>query len=302
MTALVRSEIQRATSRRVVRVFALLSLFVVALTGALSFATSSSANSAAIDTRIHAAREADKASEAALVKCLYDASQSHSDARVRCPEPVRHSVHDPRFYRQKIDNYVKGGGGIAALVAWVIGASLIGAEFSSRGLTTSLTFSPTRWRLFAAKALAALTVTVTGAVATLGLLWVALLPALAAHGGPLLDQPSNASIAGALLRGVALVAVMTGVGFALASIGRGTAAALGLGFGYVIVLENILGSAIAGWRPWLLLGNVIAFLTGNPADAGIVGRSVLGAGIFLAVVAGGLLLTSGTAFARRDVA
>src|SRR5579859_7903478 len=107
------------------------------------------------------------------------------------------------------------------------------------------------------------------------------------HGGPNLAQPSNASIAGTLLRGGGLVAATTLIGFALATFGRGTAAALGMGFGYVIVLENILGSAIAGWRPWLLLGNVIAVLTGDPRNAGIVGRSVLGAGVFLACVAGG---------------
>jgi ABC-2 type transport system permease protein len=299
---LVRSEIQRALSRRIVRVFALLSVAAIAFVGVLSFAISSTANSATINARVHAAREADHRQAAALVKCMYEASQNHDVSKHPCPEPVRHVVHDPRFYAQKIENYIKGGSGIAALIAWVMGASFIGAEFASRGMTTSLTFSPTRWRLFAAKAAAALVVTTTWAAATLGGLWLALLPALAAHGGPAVGQPSNASIAGALLRGVGLVAAMTGIGFGLASFGRSTAAALGMGFGYVIVLENILGSVIAGWRPWLLLGNVIAFVSGNQGDAGIVGRSVLGAGLFLLAVAVGLLLTSGATFVRRDVA
>jgi ABC-2 family transporter len=299
---LVRSEVQRALGRRIVRVFALLSLAAVVFVGVLCFTTSSNANSATIETRIHAAREADAKADAAAVKCMYDASREPAGTRHFCASPVRHVVHDPRFYRDKIANYIKGGSGIAALIAWVMGASLIGAEFSSRGMTTSLTFSPTRWRLFAAKATAAITVTTAWAAATLGLLWVALLPALAAHGGPTIGEPSNASIAGALLRGIALVAAMTGIGFALASVGRGTAAALGLGFGYVIVLENILGTVIEGWRPWLLLGNVIAFVSGNPADAGVIGRSVLGAGLFLLAVAVALLLTSGTVFVRRDVA
>ncbi|HVV37016.1 MAG TPA: ABC transporter permease subunit [Acidimicrobiales bacterium] len=301
MTALVRSEVRRALSRRIVRVVALLSFAAVASTGVLCFTLSSSANGAAIDAKIHAARQADARSEAESVKCLYEASQGRGSPHA-CDAPVRHVVHDPRFYRQKIGNFVKGGAGIAALIAWVLGASLVGAEFTSRGMTTSLTFSPTRWRLFAAKAAAALAVTITWAAATLGLLWVAMLPALAAHGGPLTGQPTNASIAGAMLRGLGLVAATTTIGFTLATFGRSTAAALGLGFGYVIVLENIVGTALEGWRPWLLLGNVIAFLTGDPSGAGVSGRSVFGAGMFLLAVAAGLLVTSGTTFVRRDVA
>ena len=39
-----------------------------------------------------------------------------------------------------------------------------------------------------------------------------------------------------------------GMGFAIATVGRNTAAALGAGFGYIISLENILGNSIASWR------------------------------------------------------
>ena len=55
-------------------------------------------------------------------------------------------------------------------------------------------------------------------------------------------DPTLWSLAGTVGRGVALATISAGIGFAIATIGRNTAAALGAGFAYVIVLENILGT------------------------------------------------------------
>ena len=92
------------------------------------------------------------------------------------------------------------------------------------------------------------------------------------------------------------------MGFAIATIGRNTAAALGAGFAYIIVLENILGSSIARWRRWLLLGNVIVFVSGNDNGGDVPGRTVTAAGVFLTAVAVTLLASAAGAFYRRDVA
>jgi hypothetical protein len=102
-------------------------------------------------------------------------------------------------------------------------------------------------------------------------------------------------------RGVALAALAAGIGFAVAAIGRSTAAALGAGFAYIIVLENILGSSIANWRRWLLLGNVIVFVSGENSGADVPGRSVTGAGIFIAAVTLTALAGAATTFQVRDV-
>jgi Mn2+/Fe2+ NRAMP family transporter len=126
------------------------------------------------------------------------------------------------------------------------------------------------------------------------------MPAAILHAGSALGEPGNLAIAGVMLRGVALAAITAGVGFALASLGRNTSAALGIGFAYILVIENILGSSIAGWRRWLLLGNVIVFVGGKTSD--VVGRSPLGAATFLVTVAAVLLVVSATAFRTRDVA
>jgi len=116
------------------------------------------------------------------------------------------------------------------------------------------------------------------------------------------DDPTLWSLAGTIGRGVALATISAGIGFAIATIGRNTAAALGAGFAYVIVLENIVGTSLEGWRRWLLLGNVIVFVSGHSDSSEIPGRSVIGAGVFLAAVAVAALAVAGGTFRRRDLA
>jgi len=92
------------------------------------------------------------------------------------------------------------------------------------------------------------------------------------------------------------------MGFAIATLGRNTAAALGVGFAYIIVLENILGSSLRQWRRWLLLGNAIVFVSGRSNGVDVPGRSVAGAGLLLAAVALALLVGAAGAFRTRDIA
>jgi ABC-2 type transport system permease protein len=300
--ALARAELQRATSRRLVRVFMLLSIVGAIAVGVVSFTQTSSADGKVIAARIESAHRVEDQQRKALIQCLYDESHAGKDVgRKDCQEPARAHVGDPRLHRQKVNDLLKGAGGILALIAWVIGASLMGAEQQSRSITTTLTFAPRRNRVFATKAAVAVGVAAAWALATLSLVLAALLPAAILHGAPALGEPGNLAIAGVILRGVGLAAITATMGFALASIGRNTAAALGVGFAYILVIENILGDSIAGWRRWLLLGNVIVFVTGK-TTSDVAGRSVVGAAIFLVAIAGGLLVASGTLFRTRDVA
>ncbi len=212
-------------------------------------------------------------------------------------------VSDPRFRRSDLRNILQGVSAGLALVGWALGASLVGAEFASRGMTTSLTWEPRRGRLFVAKALAVLVAMTVFAFVVLALVALAMWPAVAFHGGPLgPDDPTLASLAGVVGRGVALATVAAGIGFAIATLGRNTAIALGAGFGYIIVFEYILGSAVARWRKWLLLGNVIVFVSGHDGSADVSGRTVVAAGVFLTVVAVTLLAAAAGAFRTRDLA
>jgi hypothetical protein len=170
-------------------------------------------------------------------------------------------------------------------------------------MTTLLTWETRRGRVFLAKAAATLAAMAVFALCVLALVALAMLPALALHGAPLRpSDPTWPSLAGVVARGVGLTALASAMGFAIATIGRNTAAALGAGFAYIIVLENILGSSIERWRRWLLLGNVIVFVSGDDNGGDVPGRTVTGAGVFLAAVAATLLVGAAGTFWRRDLA
>ena len=157
-------------------------------------------------------------------------------------------------------------------------------------MTTLLTWETRRWRVFLAKTVAVLAATALFALVVLALVALAMWPALALHGAPLRpDDPTLASLAGTAARGVALATLASGMGLAIATIGRNTAAALGAGFAYIIVFENIIGSFIERWRRWLLLGNVIVFVSGHNDGGDVPGRTVTAAALFLAAVAVTLL-------------
>jgi hypothetical protein len=302
---LVRSELRRATSRRLVRILACLGLLAAVVVGVVAFTQTSSADGDRIAAQKVEARQANNDAERAALQCLADHADAMDHATSResapCQAPERRTVHDPRYTSHRASDLLKGTSGILALLAWVIGASLIGAEHQSRSLTTTLTFVPQRGRVFAAKAGAALAVAGTWVVLTLSAIGVGLLPTLLAHGAGLPGDPGFWSVAGVVLRGSALAAVAAAMGFAIASLGRSTAAALGVGFAYIMVIENILGSSLRGWRPWMLLGNTVVWVSGH-ADPDIPGRSVVGAGLLLAAVATVLLVGGATAFRARDVA
>jgi ABC-type transport system involved in multi-copper enzyme maturation permease subunit len=213
------------------------------------------------------------------------------------------TADDPRFHRKNLEGLLQGVTGALAIVGWTLGASFVGAEFASRSMTTLLTWEPRRLRVFLAKVAAVLLANAVLALMTLLVFVAAMLPSLALHGGPMrADDPSTATLAGIVLRGTALAVIATGLGFSLAAIGRNTAAALGAGFAYVIILENIVGSFREGSRRWLLLGNVIVFVSGRDSGGDIPGRTVTAAAVILVVVAVTFLAGAYGTFRSRDLA
>jgi ABC-2 type transport system permease protein len=308
VTALVAAEFKRIVARRAVRLSVLLVAVGIVAGGVIAFATSSAVPDATYRQQVRAAEARIDAQRAAAEQCI----QAHGGVAGRDVSPaVRDkciparfaSAHDPRFHRMRLGGILKGSGGVLAILGLALGATLVGAEFASRGMTTLLTYEPRRLRVFAAKVVTGLVAMATFAFVSLVALALALLPALLLHGAPVAHgDPSWAGVAGAIGRGTALVAVTTGIGMAVATLGRTTAAALGAAFAYIVVLEYILGAFLKAWRPWLLLGNVIVFVSGQNGGGAVSGRSVLGAGIFLALVAAGLLAIAAVSFRQRDIA
>ena len=309
MARLLAAELRRIASRRLVRLTVVLAIVGIAAGGIAAFASTGSLSEATYQQRVADATAGVEAQDAQIEACL-GASGVHrgddipDEVAARCfpPKEAGH-VDDPRFHRSRLNSILQGVAGALAVIGWALGASLVGAEFASRGVTTMLTWEPRRGRVFAAKSLAVLLSMAGLALAVLVLTALAMWPALAAHGAPLRpDDPTLWSLAGTIGRGVALTTIAAGIGFAIATIGRNTAVALGAGFAYIIVFENILGSAVERWRRWLVLGNVVVLVSGQEDGGDVTGRTVIGAAAFLALVGVVLLAVAAGTFRRRDLA
>jgi ABC-type transport system involved in multi-copper enzyme maturation permease subunit len=209
-------------------------------------------------------------------------------------------------------------GGLAAALAFVIGATWIGAEWSSRSMVALLFWAPQRLRVMGTKlAVLVAGATVFGIAAQVG--WLTMAGILDAAVG--LDEPLPEGFWSDLLqtqaRGVLLVVLAAVIGFGLTSIVRNTGAALGIGLVYVIAVQLILGGFKPSWSQWMLGTNAVGLV--NPGGLTIYfydqvdysqdnfGEPVayylghLQSGLFLGVVAV-LLVGLGTwLFARRDI-
>lgn len=152
---------------------------------------------------------------------------------------------------------------ITLLAAFLVGASFIGAEYTTGSLANWLTFVPQRLRVYSSKLVAVvLACALGGAVSNflmLGL--VALLTRV--HGGTVTEVGAVAATAGRAVP----IAVLAGVaGFVFALLTRHTVAALGIALGYVVVsavISTLASNADGplGWLPpWLPENNLAAFL------------------------------------------
>ena len=151
----------------------------------------------------------------------------------------------------------------------------------------------------AGKALVAVGFAFLAVVAFQGILAAVLYPSTS-PGGPA-DAGWLGDLAAVALRGGALAAIAAGLGFAVAGISRNTAASIGAGFAYLLLVENFLAFLRPGLTRWLFIPNAGALVAGG--DFGdLVGRSALEAGLLLAAYASVALVAAFALFRARDVA
>ena len=187
------------------------------------------------------------------------------------------------------------------VIGWLLGASFIGAEWHAGTVTTLLTWEPRRVRVVLVKAVAGI-----ASVFILTMILQAVLAAslalAASLNGSLGGSEGWLTETGAIaLRVSALAALASAIGFAFAAVGRNTAAALGAGFAYVVVVENLVRGLKPQWSAWLFGENAGVFLLGPSSDFPFVARSQLGAGIYLGLLSAILLAVATLVFRTRDV-
>jgi ABC-2 type transport system permease protein len=159
--------------------------------------------------------------------------------------PPQQADFDPQWYmpasfdfREKFPSMVTTFAAVLALVAYIIGASFVGAEWSSGGMMNLLLWRPRRLQVLGTK-LAVLLAGTTVLTVVLGVIWTAGFYAIAMARGSTAKMTSGAwqSIALMEARALGLVLVAGALGFGLASIGRHTAMALGVAIGVIVVLQ-----------------------------------------------------------------
>ena len=202
---------------------------------------------------------------------------------------------DP-FSMANAPEFLKGTASFLAIAGWVIGASMIGAEWQTGTMTTLLTWEPRRLRVLVAKTIA-VAVGVFVMVFALELIFTGLLSLVAVTRGS--TGGAQASLLGLDARVAGLAAFGAVLGLGLAGITRNTAAALGISFVYLAIVEALLRGFFPGWAPWLLGDNGTTFLLGG--DSLAIGRTMLTSALVLVTWCGALLVGAAGSFLARDV-
>lgn len=281
--SLYRTELRRLAKRRFTRYMSLLGLLVLAAVVVGVFFTNQKIDAGQL---AKAERQADQQyqeqvrwSEQERVNCeqakktgTADAGRYPEDCSVITPPP-REEIQAEWFlpstfnFRKTFDETLVPFAAILALVGFVIGASFVGAEWSTGGMMNLLLWRPKRLTVLLTK-LAALLTGILAVTLPAAVLWFAGFWAVASFRGSTEKMTSGAWQSFALtgLRGVALVVVITTIGFALASLGRHTAMALGGVVALMVVGQFGLGillsmASVKFAEAWLLPTYALAWMT-----------------------------------------
>jgi ABC-2 type transport system permease protein len=328
VTRLLNVELRRFFARRVTRWLCAALLLGVVAAGIGSFLSTSNDLAAA---RRSAQRQAQ----------FFQAEQAkaHEDCVAHAPpdeveqacnfdgeQPTATSFYrDPRFsFHDHVQDLIRTGVILGSLVALILAASLIGAEWQAGTFAALLTWEPRRRRVAAAKVAAVVAGTLVVAAVGTGLLLGTEALVAATHGTfhtVLQDarpQPHFTRATWAMAgRGACVVALVAAMGAGLALLLRHTVAAVGVAIGYLIVGEGIIGSLRHGdVRHHLLQSRLDALLNGTyswpipirTADGGVefspqhrVVVHALEAGLEVVALVALLLLIATFILQRRDV-
>ena len=250
--SLYTAETRRLTKRRFTRFFL---IGVVVLLGAIAAGMfiSNQKNTPAVVAEAQA--KADREYQQAVAQAETDRKACEAQPGSDCTQmwqPTREDFQaewymPPTFdFRKNFGDMVTTLAAILAMAAFVIGASFVGAEWSSGGMMNLLLWRPQRLKVLNTK-LAALLAVLTGVTVLLSALWTGIFALIANLRGTLDGMTSGAWQSYLIMevRGLVIVLAAGALGFGLASIGRHTAVAMGVAIGVVVVLQAGLGTVLA---------------------------------------------------------
>jgi hypothetical protein len=258
LAGLVGAELSRFFARRFVRIMVLFVLVVLALI-ALGYAANTTPITPEQRAVARAQAQAQVDEQLRMTEQLYQdclTSQASNDPgkfgpgfncedlRTKIPGQFDLDLYADSFlphqfvFVREADGVLYLAAAILCLFAFVVGASFIGAEWTSGGLTNLLLWRPRRLSLLTTKlgsGLLGVLIVCTGFL----VVWIGTLWTIAATAGSTSGATPGLwrSIALSSVRILALALIAAVIGFALASLGRHTAMALGVFIGYLLVFE-----------------------------------------------------------------
>ncbi|AGL21301.1 ABC transporter permease subunit [Actinoplanes sp. N902-109] len=252
--SLYTAETRRLTKRRFTRLFTLGVLLVLIAIAVGMFATHQRNTPEVVAAaQAQAGREYQNAVVQAAQdrkNCLATATTPTDCADMWQPTPADFQAqwYMPAtfIFRENFPDMVTTLAAILAVLAFVIGASFVGAEWTSGGMMNLLLWRPRRLQVLGTK-LGALLVALTGLTVVLSAIWTGVFAVIAHSRGSVDSMTSGAwqSIALMELRGLVMVLAAGAIGFGLASIGRHTAVAMGVIIGVVVLFQFGLGTVLA---------------------------------------------------------
>jgi ABC-2 type transport system permease protein len=300
MMNLVRSELLRIWSRRMVRVLAIVAVLGIVVGVAIG----------AVQSKKPDLSAAEGIYEQELQRCL--AGELVPEDQLSPGETLEGFCAD----NLRLENYVagslrlgelpqilKGTAFILIVLGLVVGASSVGADWQVGTLAALLTWEPRRTRVFAVRVAVVVAFVFAFAVALQAVLSASIAAAAVLRGTTVgTESPWLSGVLGTALRIAGASALGAWLGVTLAMIGRNTAAALGVAFGYLAIVESLLRGFIPKISGSLLSTNLVVFVDGK-AGTSETGSAIAvgGASITIAIYAGVLLIVALALFRTRDV-
>ncbi|HVF05399.1 MAG TPA: ABC transporter permease [Frankiaceae bacterium] len=316
MIALLRAEVHRFTSRRLMRVLAVATLAILAL----------------ILLRVASISEVRTERPPAPPQFIVDehrqaCEQAKARGEIPPSEPcdieynqAAYEVDQRVHARTALREATTAATVVVALLAFVAAASYVGAEWHHGTMQALLFWEPRRGRVLFAKAAAAVLVSLAFML-VLQVVTYAGTYLIAATRGTTTGVTSGLHISNLLLvlRGGVFVSIVALLSYAIAGLARITGAALGAAFFYFAIFENVIAGVRPGWERWLITRNVAAILAQKiqvqpahpPRGPGAFEdqflefrmytltstRGVITLGVYLTILLGAYYLV----FTRRDV-
>jgi ABC-2 type transport system permease protein len=306
-------EISRLRSRRIFKILAVVAFLGIA--GAVALIARDALPPSAADRA-----GAERAAQQEMESCRNKEAKAQDEdpgADFGCDQmtPDMYLGYTEFSFRERAPS-VLGGAAIAlGLAAFLIGASYLGADISSRTLNTQLLFEPRRTRMFVTKVSG-----LSAGMAVFGIVGIGLVAAglygIAWRWGTLEKLTSGfwQSLGLAGLRGLAVVVGAAIGGMALAGLLRHTAAAIGVLAAYAVIGEFAVRSVFERSERWLFTSNLIAWVNdgfqtsifhcprfGGECVEQKIQLSVTQGGLYVGGILLGAALLAWLAFRRRDV-